>query len=184
MLNIWRFPKSIAGRTKSRPGPHAARVFEAPTLHLCFQCTICRILYIIFSVYNQMFRFNLTNVHKSMFLQYEYDFTSSHTMETGSNFVQWEETTQVFNSRATYGEEWVLTSHFDKLNLKTGHHLVCMSVCTIFSILLVFSRLLFCLFRRFSDCFAVISFCTVQISTFRCTFISHFLSVGKWFTST
>jgi len=30
MLVIRRFPENIAGRTKGRRGPHAARVFETP----------------------------------------------------------------------------------------------------------------------------------------------------------
>jgi len=33
MLNISKFPKSIAGRTRRPRGPHAACVFETPVVH-------------------------------------------------------------------------------------------------------------------------------------------------------
>ena len=32
MVIIWKFPKSIAGRTKGTRGPHAACVFETPAI--------------------------------------------------------------------------------------------------------------------------------------------------------
>jgi len=71
---------------------------------------------------------------------YEYDFTWLYILETGySILVQCEDTTQVYNSGETDGGARVRTSPLDNLNVKLGFQLDYISV---FSILLVFSRLL------------------------------------------
>jgi len=58
-----------------------------------------------------------------------------------------------YNSGVTDVDAWLRASCFAKLNVKTGHHLACISA---FSILLVFSRSL--CFTIFLECFIVISF--------------------------